>query len=196
MAEASDAPSVALDTVLYVARSLWSVRWSRHLARLARLVALPLTLVTVPLSYIAEVLRVLCAPLLYLLAFAVASAQGVLSLLASLKPLYSFLSAAAGIGIVAGVVLGATSSVVTSYLGMQDTDEDRYQRDRDYTDYYESDDEGTDYQYDLDTYQLHAAPAYQKHLRRSSDPDASPKRRVARGLQSQTIHEEDSSSDA
>ncbi|KAM3500582.1 hypothetical protein MY10362_006279 [Beauveria mimosiformis] len=194
MAEASDAPSVALDTVIYVARSLWSVRWSRHLARLARLLALPLTLVTVPLSYVAEVLRVLCAPLLYLLAFAVASAQGVLSLLASLKPLYSFLSAAAGVGIVAGIVLGATSSVVTSYLGMQDTDEDRYQRDRDYIDYYESD-EGTDYQYGLDTYQLNAAPAYQTHLRRS-DPDATPKRRVARGLLSQTIHEEDDSSDA
>ncbi|PMB67904.1 hypothetical protein BM221_006079 [Beauveria bassiana] len=190
MAEASDASSVAIDTVLYLARSLWSVRWSRHLARLARLLALPLTLVTVPLSYIVEVLRVLCAPLLYLLAFAVASAQGVLSLLASLK-----LSAAAGVGIVAGVVLGATSSVVTSYLGMQDTDEDRYQRERDYIDSYESD-EGTDYQYDLDTYQLHAAPAYQTHLRRSSDPDATPKRRVARGLLSQTIHEEDDSSDA
>ncbi|KAM3456434.1 hypothetical protein MY3296_001713 [Beauveria thailandica] len=195
MAEASDAPHVALDTVIYVARSLWSVRWSRHLARLARLLALPLTLVTVPLSYVAEVLRVLCAPLLYLLAFAVASAQGVLSLLASLKPLYSFLSAAAGVGIVAGIVLGATSSVVTSYLGMQDTDEDRYQRDRDYIDYYESD-EGTDYQYDLDTYQLHTAPVYQTHLRRSSDPDATPKRRVGRGLLSQTIHEEDDSSDA
>ncbi|OAA71607.1 hypothetical protein ISF_02158 [Cordyceps fumosorosea ARSEF 2679] len=193
MAEASDAPSssaAALDVVFYVARSVWSVRWGRHLFRAARVAALPLSLVTVPLRHLASAVLVLCAPLLYLVGFAVAAAQGTLSLLASLK-----LSAAAGIGIVAGVVLGATSSVVTSYLGMQDSDEDRYERERDSIDYYyDRDDEeveyeGRDYRYDPDTY-----PDYRKQHLRASDPDVLLKRRLARGLLSQTIHEEDDSS--
>lgn len=85
MTEASDAPSAALATVVYVARAFWSVPWRRHLVRAGRLVALPLSLVTVPLSYATEALLVVFAPLIYLAAFAFASAQDALSLLASLK---------------------------------------------------------------------------------------------------------------
>lgn len=96
-------------------------------------------------------------------------------------------------GIIAGVVLGATSSVITSYLGMQDNDEDVDERDRDYIDYYDDDDDDEEsYEYGRDPYRLDVA-SYQKHLR-SSDADAGLKRRVARGLLSQTIHEEDDSS--
>ncbi|TQV92261.1 hypothetical protein V2A60_004548 [Cordyceps javanica] len=199
MAEASDAPSAAaIDTVVRVARYVWSVPWSRYLARLVRLVALPLSLVTVPLSYVAEVVRVVAAPLIYLAAFLVSSVQGLFSLLVSLK-----LSAAAGIGIIAGVLLGATSSVITSYLGMQDSDEDPYERDRDYIDYYDEDEadrdddlDERDYPHSRDMYQL-GSPSYQKHLR-ASDPNAAGpiQRRVARGLLSQTIHEEDDDSSA
>ncbi|EGX92494.1 hypothetical protein CCM_03867 [Cordyceps militaris CM01] len=194
MAEVSSAgaPSAILDIVLSVARSLWSVQWGRHLAGVARLIALPLSLITVPLSWVASAILVVSAPLLYLLGLLAASAQSTYSLLASLKPLYSFLSAAAGIGIVAGVVLGATSSVITSHLGMQDRDEGRYDRDRDRDsiDYYdEGDDDERDYLYDSDNYHL-SPPSYQK----PSDRDVGPKRRVAHGLLSQTIHEEDDSS--
>ena len=85
MTEASDAPSAALATVVYVARAFWSVPWRRYLVRAGRLVALPLSLVTVPLSYVAEALLVVFAPLIHLAAFAFASAQSALSLLASLK---------------------------------------------------------------------------------------------------------------
>lgn len=85
MAEASDAPSVAVDTVVYVARSIWSVQWSWYAVRAARLVVMPLSLVTVPLSYVFEVLLVVFAPLIYLVAFLVASVQGFLSLLVGLK---------------------------------------------------------------------------------------------------------------
>ncbi len=85
MAEASDAPSAALATVVYVARSLWSIPWRRYLALIGRLVALPLSLVTVPLSYVAEVLLIVFAPLIYLVALLATSAQSTLSLLASLK---------------------------------------------------------------------------------------------------------------
>ncbi|OAA77376.1 hypothetical protein LEL_04199 [Akanthomyces lecanii RCEF 1005] len=190
MTEASDAPSAALATVVYVARALWSVPWRRYLVRVGRLVALPLSLVTVPLSYVAEALLVIFAPLIHLAAFAFASAQSALALLASLK-----IAAAAGIGIVAGIVLGATSSVITSYLGMQDSDEDFYERERDYLDYYDDEEDEEDeerYRYGRDPYGLDAA-SYQKHLR-GSDSDTGPKRRVARGLLSQTIHEEDDSS--
>lgn len=88
---------------------------------------------------------------------------------------------------------------MTSYLGMQDSDEDVYERERDYIDrQYDDDDEydekDYDYNYDAGAYQLDAA-SYQKHLR-GSDSDTATKRRVARGLLSQTIHEEDDSSGA
>ncbi|KAJ6783931.1 hypothetical protein PWT90_02114 [Aphanocladium album] len=192
MAEAAaEAPSAALDTVLYVVRSVWSVQWGWYLSRVVRLAALPLSLVTVPLSYVAEVLLVVFAPLLYLVSFLVSSARGIASLLVSLK-----LSAAAGIGIVAGLILGVTSSVITSYLGMQDSEEDFYERERDYIDRHhdDEDDDEREYDYDADAYRLDA-PSYQKHLR-GSDSDTGPKRRVARGLLSQTIHEEDDSSGA
>ncbi|OAR00950.1 hypothetical protein LLEC1_01669 [Akanthomyces lecanii] len=190
MTEASDAPSAALATVVYVARAFWSIPWRQYLFRIGRLVALPLSLVTVPLSYVAEALLVVFAPLIYLAAFALASAQSALYLLASLK-----LAAAAGIGIVAGIVLGATSSVITSYLSMQGSDEDIYERERDYLDSYddEEDEDEKSYGYGRDPYGLDAA-SYQKHLRGSDSSDTGPKRRVARGLLSQTIHEEDDSS--
>lgn len=87
MAEASsdDAPSAVLATAVHVARAVWSVPWTRSLLRAARLAALPLSLVTVPLSYVAEALLVVLAPLLYLIAFLASSVQGIISLLVSLK---------------------------------------------------------------------------------------------------------------
>ena len=85
MAEANDAPSVVVDTVVYLARSVWSVQWGWYLARAARLAGLPLALVTVPLSWAADALLVVFAPLLYAVGFLAASAQAFLSLLVSLK---------------------------------------------------------------------------------------------------------------
>ena len=79
---------------------------------------------------------------------------------------------------------------------MQDSDEDFYERERDYLDYYDDEEEDEEdekrYRYGRDPYGLDAA-SYQKHMR-GSDSDTGPKRRVARGLLSQTIHEEDDSS--
>lgn len=78
---------------------------------------------------------------------------------------------------------------------MQDGDEDVYERERDYLDYYDDDedDDEKNYAYGRDPYGLDAA-SYQKQLLRGSDSDTGAKRRVARGLLSQTIHEEDDSS--
>lgn len=56
----------------------------------------------------------------------------------------------------------------------------------DYDDYDEYDEDASAYDYE---------GAYQKHLR-GSDSDTGPRRRFARGLLSQTIHEEDDSSGA
>lgn len=85
MAEASDAPSVALDTVAHIAKSVWSVQWGWYLASIPRLLAVPLSLVMTPFSYAAEVLLVIFAPLLYLIGFLAASVHGLASLLVSLK---------------------------------------------------------------------------------------------------------------
>lgn len=107
------------------------------------------------------------------------------------------LSAAAGIGIIAGVFLGATSSVITSYLGMQDTDEDAHdhERDRDYEDYDYDYEKDQSYEFELDAHHLDS-PSYQKHLLSSGDTDSGLTRGMAHSLLSQTIHEEDDSSGA
>lgn len=75
---------------------------------------------------------------------------------------------------------------------MLDSEEDYNDRKQDYLDYADDEEyDERDYEHDAETRQLDAA--YQKYLR-GSDSDAGPKRRMARGLLSQTIHEEDDSS--
>lgn len=107
------------------------------------------------------------------------------------------LSAAAGIGIIAGVFLGATSSVITSYLRMQDTDEDDhdFERDHDYEDFDNEYEKDQSYEFEQDAHPLDS-PSYQRHQLSSGDTDSGLTRRLAHSLLSQTIHEEDDSSGA
>lgn len=85
MSDSSDALSLILDTTHRVAKSLWSVHWSRHLPRLAGLGGAPLRWAWVPLSYVLEVLLVLFAPVVYVAAWAGYAAQVSLAVLVSLK---------------------------------------------------------------------------------------------------------------
>lgn len=85
MSDSSDALSLILDTSHRVAKTLWSVHWSRHLSRLASLSSVPLRAAWVPASYVLELLLVLFAPLIYLVAWAVYAAQASVAVLVSLK---------------------------------------------------------------------------------------------------------------
>ncbi len=85
MSDSSDALSLILDTTHRVAKTLWSVHWSRHLSRLVNFSGAPLRWAWVPLSYALEVLLVLFAPVIYLVAWAGYAAQAGFAVLVGLK---------------------------------------------------------------------------------------------------------------
>ncbi|KAF4509691.1 hypothetical protein G6O67_003834 [Ophiocordyceps sinensis] len=117
--DASALPDI-LDTAALVARTLWRLPWTAALARLARLAAWPIGLLAWPLSCLAAVLRVLFAPALHVVAYLLSWSRAMVALLAGLEPLYIFFSVAAAIGIVSGIILGLSSSIITTCLGMHD----------------------------------------------------------------------------
>ncbi|CEJ81273.1 hypothetical protein VHEMI01411 [[Torrubiella] hemipterigena] len=180
-------PSPAIEAFRAIISFLRSIPYMR----IARAASVPLQLAAIPLGYLLEVLLVIFAPAIFIVKALLGMTHWIYSFLAGLKPLYSFLSAAAGVGILAGIILGIASVVITSYLGMQDgqgpiKEEDAFEK------------------------------SYAAALRRnstasssftgesSSDAEwqqwaeatataalASPRRRLPPGLLSQTIHEED-----
>ena len=85
MSDSSDALSILLDTTQRVAKSLWSVHWSRHLSRLASLSAVPLRAAWVPVSYLLEALLVLLAPVIYLVAWAGSAVRASFAVIVGLK---------------------------------------------------------------------------------------------------------------
>ncbi|KAJ6438643.1 activator subunit [Purpureocillium lavendulum] len=179
--------SGALDLIAHAARSLWAVPWRwllgellgqlGQLAQLVRaVVAAPLRLVWLPLSYVARFLLVLFAPAIYLASYALAWANALVAFVVSLE-----FGAAAGIGIFAGIALAITSSLITSHLGMHDEEP----QEQDYS--LESIDklkprrrDVTPAVLDTDWYWTESSPSG---------------RRRPSGLLSQTIHEEDDDSD-
>ncbi|KAM4056050.1 hypothetical protein HRG_002974 [Hirsutella rhossiliensis] len=169
-----------LDTAALVARALWRLPWAASLARLARLAALPLGLLAWPLSCLAAVLRILFAPALHVAAYLLSWGRAVVALIASLEPLYTFFSVAAAIGIVSGVILGLSSSIITTYLGMYDDPE--------------TDDRPSDKLTGYDKRLPAPGPASWEadwHWTESSTS----RFRQPSGLLSQTIHEEEDDSD-
>ncbi|GJN74582.1 hypothetical protein PLICBS_008673 [Purpureocillium lilacinum] len=167
--------SGAFDLIARVVLSLWAVPWRWLLSQLVRVIALPLRLVWLPLSYVASFLRVLFAPALYVASYALSCVNAFIAFVVSLE-----FGAAAGLGIFAGIALAITSSIITSHLGMHDEEPEK--------------DETS-----LDKYEQ------LKPGRRDITPavletdwywtESSPSGRRRPGLLSQTIHEEDDDSD-
>ncbi|KND93747.1 hypothetical protein TOPH_01738 [Tolypocladium ophioglossoides CBS 100239] len=172
--------SAILDAVAVVARAVWGINWSWYLSWLVHIVALPLRLLWILLSFIASFLLVLLAPALYVVSYFLSWMNAIVAFVVGLEPLYTFFGAAAGVGIVAGIALGVTSSLITSYLGMQgDPQEDERQS-------------AKMEKYDLGTSK--ASPAIIETDWYLADSSPTRQRRPS-GLLSQTIHEEDDDSD-
>ncbi|KAL7931245.1 hypothetical protein V8C35DRAFT_310791 [Trichoderma chlorosporum] len=87
---------------------------------LGRALILPLRLASVPLLYFLSVLRIVFAPAIYLVAYIASWFRVVFDFIIALQPLYTFLATAAAVGIFAGFTLATSSTVITSYLGMQE----------------------------------------------------------------------------
>ncbi|KAF7543746.1 hypothetical protein G7046_g9938 [Stylonectria norvegica] len=111
--------AIIFSSLSSLARSIASVHWARYLSWLVHLLSLPWKLVLIPLRFVARVLLVVLAPALYMGAYFLSWIRAAWGFAASLEPLYTFFGAAAAVGIVAGVVLGVSSSVITFNLGMQ-----------------------------------------------------------------------------
>ncbi|KAK1243546.1 hypothetical protein MKX08_001684 [Trichoderma sp. CBMAI-0020] len=82
---------------------------------IGRIFAFPFRLAYVPIHYLLSVLRVVFAPAIYLLSYITGWCRGVIDFVVSLQ-----LGTAAAVGIFAGFTLATSSTVITSYLGMQD----------------------------------------------------------------------------
>ncbi|KAH6892076.1 hypothetical protein B0T10DRAFT_546899 [Thelonectria olida] len=101
---------------------LWSIQWSLRFSQLLSILYLPFRLILYPLRTIVNVLLVVFAPAIYVLAFILSLIRSIIDFLASLEPLYSFFGAAAGVGIVAGIIIAVFSTSIASRLGMYDED--------------------------------------------------------------------------
>ncbi|KAK1237636.1 hypothetical protein MKX07_006764 [Trichoderma sp. CBMAI-0711] len=93
---------------------------SHYIALLGRLLTLPLRLlIWTPLSYLARTLRIVFFPVFYLVAYVAGWFRGIVDFITALQPVYTFLATAALVGALAGLTLATSSTVITSYLGMQ-----------------------------------------------------------------------------
>ncbi|KAG9255266.1 uncharacterized protein F5Z01DRAFT_44732 [Emericellopsis atlantica] len=164
-----------------------SIHYKWWILHMATVVAFPFQLLLIPLRIVTSVLSVVFAPFIYLGYCFIALASTLWTWLASLEPLYTFVVTAATIGISAGVVLALVSNFVSTKLSIQDSPYD-------------------DAAEDSDGEEISPLPK-RRFLSDRGDSDeadwqwletsTSPVRRKrASGLLSQTIHEEDDSSDA
>ncbi|KAK7427901.1 hypothetical protein QQZ08_005513 [Neonectria magnoliae] len=176
--------SIILDALAGIFSFLRSIHWALRLSQLLSVVALPFRLVFYPLRFVASILLTLFAPAIYLVSYSIAGIQAMMSFFIGLEVIDSelqYFGAAAGVGIFSGIVIGISSTLVTTQLGMQDDDDASRER------------PGSKQSYVQDA----------KSLRDSSSTDLdwqwldspSHRRRPAAGLLSQTIHEEDDDSE-
>ncbi|KAL6798746.1 hypothetical protein J3E68DRAFT_400721 [Trichoderma sp. SZMC 28012] len=154
---------------------------------LGRILIFPLRLISVPLSYLLSALRIVFAPAIYLVAYITGWCRGVFDFILALQPLYTFLATAAAVGIFAGFTLATSSTVITSYLGMQDSGSTA-QGPRSRTS------QGKKPLSSLSTPTLKDDSSSNEGEWYWPDPSPS-RRRVATGLLSQTILEEEDDSD-
>ncbi|KAL6881576.1 hypothetical protein J3F83DRAFT_722786 [Trichoderma novae-zelandiae] len=93
---------------------------AHYIAVLGRLLTFPLRLIWIPLSYLLSALRIVFFPVIYLVAYVAGWCRAVFDFIAALQPLYTFLATAALVGVLAGLTLATSSTIITSYLGMQE----------------------------------------------------------------------------
>ncbi|KAI1025410.1 hypothetical protein LB504_012579 [Fusarium proliferatum] len=105
---------LAFDIVVAVFSFLFSFNWSGFFSRLFTIISFPFRLILIPLSFLLNILLVVFAPAIYLVSYTLAGVRSVWVFLASLE-----FGAAAGVGILTGIGLAIFSSIITSYLGMQ-----------------------------------------------------------------------------
>ncbi|KAL7913644.1 hypothetical protein GGI35DRAFT_218842 [Trichoderma velutinum] len=91
------------------------------LSFLGRILLFPLRLASIPLSYLLSALRIVFAPAIYLVAYITSWCRVVFDFVIALQPIYTFLATAAAVGVFAGFTLATSSTVITAYLGMQDS---------------------------------------------------------------------------
>ncbi|QPC64636.1 hypothetical protein HYE67_006867 [Fusarium culmorum] len=108
---------LAFDIIVAVFTWLFSFDWSAFFLRIFAIVSFPFRLILIPLSLVTNVLLTVFAPVIYLFSYTVAGVRSVWAFLAGLE-----FGAAAGVGIMAGVTIALFSSIITSYLGMQNND--------------------------------------------------------------------------
>ncbi|KAL3303274.1 hypothetical protein RB213_015003 [Colletotrichum asianum] len=80
----------------------------------------PLRLAWKPVALFINSVLMLLSPLILMGYFVVGWFQAVIDFIASLQPLYTFLACGAFIGILAGLTMSCTSSIITTILGMHD----------------------------------------------------------------------------
>ncbi|KAL6910994.1 hypothetical protein GGI43DRAFT_378933 [Trichoderma evansii] len=157
---------------------------------IGRLFTLPIRLAYVPISYLLSALRVVFAPAIYLFSYITGWCRGVIDFIVSLQPLYTFLGTAAAVGIFAGFTLATSSTVITSYLGMQDGANGSYEGTRSRAS-----------QTKKSMPPFSSDPLLKEDSSSNDgewyfpDPNASSRRRPVTGLLSQTILEEDDDSE-
>ncbi|KAK7398292.1 hypothetical protein QQX98_012336 [Neonectria punicea] len=173
--------SITLDVLTGIFSFVRSIHWTLRLSQLLSVVALPFRLVLYPLRFVASIFLTLFAPAIYLVSYSMAGIQAMVSFFISLEPLYTFLGAAAGVGIFAGIVIGISSTLVTTQLGMQDDDDASTER------------PGSKQSYLQDAKSLRDSSSTELDWQWLGSP--SHRRRPAAGLLSQTIHEEDDDSE-
>ncbi|QPC73527.1 hypothetical protein HYE68_004279 [Fusarium pseudograminearum] len=108
---------LAFDIIVAVFTWLFSFDWSVFFLRIFAILSFPFRLILIPLSLVTNVLLTVFAPVIYLFSYTVAGVRSVWAFLAGLE-----FGAAAGVGIMAGVTIALFSSIITSYLGMQNND--------------------------------------------------------------------------
>ncbi|CAF3446993.1 unnamed protein product [Fusarium graminearum] len=108
---------LAFDIIVAVFTWLFSFDWSAFFLRIFAIVSFPFRLILIPLSLVTNVLLTVFAPVIYLFSYTIAGVRSVWAFLAGLE-----FGAAAGVGIMAGVTIALFSSIITSYLGMQNND--------------------------------------------------------------------------
>ncbi|KAF4992788.1 hypothetical protein FDECE_13618 [Fusarium decemcellulare] len=166
---------IVFGIVSAVFRFIFSFNWSLLFSRVFQVVAFPFRLILIPLSFITNILLTLFAPAIYIFSYALAGVRSVIAFFASLE-----FGAAAGVGIFAGIVLAISSSVITSYLGMQEDDT-------------VSSRPTSKQSLLLDTSSHRDSSSTEVDWQWLDSP--SHRRRPATGLLSQTIHEEDDDSE-
>ncbi|KZZ98628.1 hypothetical protein AAL_03146 [Moelleriella libera RCEF 2490] len=196
--------SSALNYIVHIVKTLWSVPWAKYGALTASTLTWPFRMLWVPVSYALSILDAALAPARYVLSYMSSWVFLVVRIVMSLE-----FSVAAVLGVSAGVVMAFASTIIKSQLGMQSNDDDSGDFDDDSDDEFKrppstshssrySDGQVLKEKYLKEQYLL--SPNQLQGLEPDwhwTDPTSSRIFRYRRisNLQAQTIHEEEDDSD-